>query len=25
MTASLYSSYKDIFNPPPVAGGEIAM
>jgi len=25
MTASLYISYKDIFNPPPVAGGEIAM
>lgn len=25
MTASLYASYKDIFNPPPVAGGEIAM
>jgi uncharacterized membrane protein len=25
MTASLYVSYKDIFNPPPVAGGEIAM
>lgn len=25
MTASLYTSYKDIFNPPPVAGGEIAL
>lgn len=25
MTASLYASYKDIFNPPPLAGGEIAM
>jgi uncharacterized membrane protein len=25
MMASLYASYKDVFNPPPVAGGEIAM
>lgn len=25
ITASLYTSYKDIFNPPPVAGGEIAL
>lgn len=25
MTASLYASYKDIFNPAPVAGGEIAL
>jgi uncharacterized membrane protein len=25
MTASLYASYKDIFNPPPSGGGEIAM
>ena len=25
MTASLYISYKDIFNSPPVGGGEIAM
>ena len=25
MTASLYASYKDIFNPPPIAGGEIAL
>jgi len=25
MTASLYVSYKDIFNPPPAGGGEIAL
>lgn len=25
LTASLYTSYKDIFNPPPIAGGEIAL
>lgn len=25
MMASLYASYKDVFDPPPVAGGEIAM
>lgn len=25
MTASLYASYKDIFNPPPEGGGEMAM
>lgn len=25
ITASLYTSYKDIFNPPPSGGGEIAM
>lgn len=25
ITASLYTSYKDIFNPPPTGGGEIAM
>jgi uncharacterized membrane protein len=25
MTASLYVSYKDIFNPPPIGGGEIAL
>lgn len=25
MMASLYVSYKDVFDPPPVAGGEIAM
>jgi uncharacterized membrane protein len=25
MTASLYTSYKDIFNPPPAGGGELAL